>query len=290
MKGTAPRGLSSADDIVRAEALKSSVKNRAENVMVVDMTRNDLGRIARLGSVRASSLYDVERYPGQWQMASSVTAEIDDSSLDGLFGALFPSGSVTGAPKHRSMSIIREVEAAPRGIYTGAIGVVEPGRAHFNVAIRTVHVDRSRAPPSSAWAAASCGIRSIATSTTSASSRRRSSRAAIRSSSCSSRSDGVQRQAFVLLQDHLARLAASAAYFGFPPLSMAQIDAALARSIEGCSQAAKVRLRVARDGTVQCDAAPLVDRPTPLRAVLATHAGRSVRRVPLSQDDDEEGV
>jgi para-aminobenzoate synthetase / 4-amino-4-deoxychorismate lyase len=272
MKGTAPRGLSSADDFARAEALRLSVKNRAENVMVVDMTRNDLGRIARLGSVRASSLYDVERYPGQWQMASSVTAEIDDSSLDGLFAALFPSGSVTGAPKHRSMSIIREVEAAPRGIYTGAIGMVEPGRAHFNVAIRTVHVDRVART-------AEFGVGSgIVWDSVD---RDEYDECLVKASILTRRdpefelleSIGWSPEAgFVLLDDHLARLAASAAYFGFPPLSTPQIDAALAGSIEGCSQAAKVRLRVARDGTVRCDAAPLVARPTPLQTVLAKHA------------------
>ncbi len=144
MKGTAPRGLWARADRALADALRSSPKNRAENVMVVDMTRNDLGRIARTGSVEATSLFDVERYPLQWQMASTVHARTG-AALPALFSALFPSGSVTGAPKHRSMSIISELEAEPRGIYTGAIGYLSPnGRQHFNVAIRTVAIDRDR--------------------------------------------------------------------------------------------------------------------------------------------------
>lgn len=269
MKGTAPRALSSADDAARAGALHHSPKNRAENVMVVDMTRNDLGRIARLGSVRAASLYDVERYPGQWQMVSSVTAEVEDGSLDALFEALFPSGSVTGAPKHRSMSIIRDVEAAPRGIYTGAIGMVEPGRAHFNVAIRTVHVDR-------AAGVAEFGVGSgIVWDSVD---RDEYDECLVKASILTRRDPAFELlesiawtpgEGFVLLRDHLERLTASAEYFGFAAPSLRQIDEALEGSIDGHSQIAKVRLLVARDGSVRCEAEPLVERATPLRAVLA---------------------
>ena len=145
MKGTAPRGLWPAADRLQAERLRASAKNRAENVMVVDMVRNDLGRIAETGSVEATSLFDVERYPLQWQMTSTVQARVRDRELPRLFEALFPSGSVTGAPKHSSMAIIRELETRPRGIYTGAIGYLSPnGRGHFNVAIRTIAIDRER--------------------------------------------------------------------------------------------------------------------------------------------------
>lgn len=144
MKGTASRGRWSADDRARGEALRASPKNRAENVMVVDMVRNDLGRIARTGSVETPSLFDVERYPLQWQMTSSVRAR-SDAGFSAVLGALFPSGSVTGAPKHRSMSIIRDLEPSPRGVYTGAIGYLSPhGRQHFSVAIRTVTIDKAR--------------------------------------------------------------------------------------------------------------------------------------------------
>jgi chorismate binding enzyme/Amino-transferase class IV len=101
MKGTARRGLSVADDRLRAAALQASGKNRAENVMVVDMTRNDLGRIARVGTVAGPSMYHVARYPAQWQMISTVTAEVDNPSLPALFAALFPSGSVTEEARRR---------------------------------------------------------------------------------------------------------------------------------------------------------------------------------------------
>ena len=145
MKGTAARGWWPAQDTARGEELQRSEKNRAENVMIVDMVRNDLGRIARTGSVSANPLFAVARYPLQWQMTSRVTAVAPDATLLDLFGAMFPSGSVTGAPKHSAMDIIRDLESTPRGIYTGAIGYLSPeGRAHFNVAIRTVVVDREK--------------------------------------------------------------------------------------------------------------------------------------------------
>ena len=145
MKGTAPRGWWAAQDAARAEELHRSEKNRAENVMIVDMVRNDLGRIATTGSVCAVSLFDVERYPLQWQMTSRVRADAPGTGLAAIFESMFPSGSITGAPKHSAMGIIQELESTPRGIYTGAIGYLSPqGRAHFNVAIRTVVIDRER--------------------------------------------------------------------------------------------------------------------------------------------------
>ena len=111
--------------------------------MVVDMVRNDLGRIARPGSVEAAPLFEIERYPLQWQMTSTVEARTSSPELPALFEALFPAGSITGAPKHSSMAIIRELETRPRGVYTGAVGYWSPnGRGHFNVAIRTVCIDR----------------------------------------------------------------------------------------------------------------------------------------------------
>jgi len=142
MKGTAPRGLSWRDDETRARELHESEKNRAENVMIVDMIRNDLGRIARTGTVKVRSLFDIERYPTLLQMTSTVAAETAAPVSD-IFGALFPCASITGAPKVRTMEIIAELEDGPRGVYTGCIGWWAPGRqAQFNVAIRTVHIDR----------------------------------------------------------------------------------------------------------------------------------------------------
>jgi para-aminobenzoate synthetase/4-amino-4-deoxychorismate lyase len=142
MKGTARRGPWPERDREIAAALRASDKERAENLMIVDMVRNDLGRIARPGSVVTSSLFDLERYASVWQMTSTVEARTD-APLPEIFRALFPSASVTGAPKIRATELIARLETSPRGLYTGAVGFVGPGRrARFNVAIRTAVVDR----------------------------------------------------------------------------------------------------------------------------------------------------
>ena len=144
MKGTVSRGLWADADLERREWLRSSQKNRAENVMIVDMMRNDLGRIAVPGTVEVPQLFEVERYPTVWQMTSTVTCE-SEHPLDEIMAALFPCASITGAPKRRTMEIIAELETSPRRIYTGTIGVIRSnGDAVFNVAIRTVLVDRRK--------------------------------------------------------------------------------------------------------------------------------------------------
>jgi para-aminobenzoate synthetase/4-amino-4-deoxychorismate lyase len=143
MKGTAPRGLTRADDLQQAQRLTCCPKNRAENLMIVDMARNDLGRIARIGSVRVPRLFEAERYATLWQMTSTVVA-CTDAPLPEIFRALFPAASITGAPKIRATHVIHALERVPRGVYTGAIGVVLPDRrAQFNVAIRTLHHDKA---------------------------------------------------------------------------------------------------------------------------------------------------
>jgi len=143
MKGTAPRGRTPAEDDANAAWLHHSEKNRAENVMIVDMIRNDLGRIADLGTVNVPALFTVERYPTVLQMTSTVTARTP-AAFASIMAALFPCASITGAPKVRTMQIIAELETTPRGVYTGCIGYLAPDRAaHFNVAIRTVTVDRA---------------------------------------------------------------------------------------------------------------------------------------------------
>lgn len=142
MKGTAPRGLWFEQDLEHAKRLRESDKERSENVMIVDMVRNDLGRVARPGSVRVTNLFDVERYPTVLQLTSTVTADTDATLVE-VMRALFPAASITGAPKPRTMEIIAGVECSPRRIYTGTIGFIEPGRAQFNVAIRTMAVHRA---------------------------------------------------------------------------------------------------------------------------------------------------
>tara|TARA_R110002096_G_scaffold84375_5_gene194812 strand:- start:1537 stop:2610 length:1074 start_codon:yes stop_codon:yes gene_type:complete len=142
MKGTAPRDADAGRDAGLALELQASEKARAENLMIVDLLRNDIARIAKVGSVKVPELYVVESYTTVHQMVSRVQGQLADAgSMATLMTALFPCGSVTGAPKIRAMEIIREVEPAPRGVYCGAFGWMAPdGRAAFNVTIRTLSV------------------------------------------------------------------------------------------------------------------------------------------------------
>lgn len=144
MKGTSRRGRWLQEDEHLARALATSEKERAENVMIVDLMRNDIGRVARAGTVRTPELFRLEQYPTLWQMTSTVEGQLPPATtLVDLFRALFPCGSVTGAPKIRSMDIIAALEQQPRGLYTGTIGFVRPGGdCVFNVAIRTIVIDR----------------------------------------------------------------------------------------------------------------------------------------------------
>ena len=142
MKGTAPRGRTTREDAAIAEWLQNDPKNRSENLMIVDLIRNDLGRVARFGTVHAEELFAVERLPTLWQMTSTVTAELrPDAGFEQIFRALFPCGSITGAPKVRAMQLIGELEDGPRGVYTGAIGFFSPRQTVFNVAIRTLELE-----------------------------------------------------------------------------------------------------------------------------------------------------
>jgi para-aminobenzoate synthetase/4-amino-4-deoxychorismate lyase len=138
MKGTAPRGKTLEEDLLLAEQLRRDSKNRAENLMIVDLLRNDLGRIAATGSVKVPEIFTIEKYQTLLQMTSTVTATLSpEVSYYEIFRSLFPCGSVTGAPKIRAMQIIHELETEPRGIYTGAIGYFAPdAQAVFNVPIR----------------------------------------------------------------------------------------------------------------------------------------------------------
>jgi para-aminobenzoate synthetase/4-amino-4-deoxychorismate lyase len=142
MKGTAPRGRTTREDRERAEWLRNDAKNRSENVMIVDLVRNDLGRLCEFGSVEVRDLFAVERYPAVWQMTSTVTGALRaDVGFAEIFRALFPCGSITGAPKVRAMQLAAQVEDGPRGVYTGAIGYFSAERTAFNVAIRTLELD-----------------------------------------------------------------------------------------------------------------------------------------------------
>jgi para-aminobenzoate synthetase/4-amino-4-deoxychorismate lyase len=142
MKGTAARGTDAVTDVLAREELAGSTKNRAENLMIVDLLRNDLGRISRIGSVQVRDLFTVETYPTLHQMVSTVEAKLKPGfDIGDLVPALFPCGSITGAPKIHAMELIAELEESPRGVYCGAIGYFAPdGSARFNVAIRTLTI------------------------------------------------------------------------------------------------------------------------------------------------------
>jgi para-aminobenzoate synthetase/4-amino-4-deoxychorismate lyase len=143
MKGTRPRGRTTSEDRCLVEQLAASAKERAENLMIVDLLRNDVGRISEYGAVAVPKLFEVERYETVQQMTSTITSRLlPEVGLVEILQALFPSGSVTGAPKIRTMEIINALENSPRQIYTGCIGFASPGpEALFNVVIRTLLID-----------------------------------------------------------------------------------------------------------------------------------------------------
>lgn len=283
MKGTAPRGYWPAQDDALGRALRASEKNRAENVMIVDMVRNDVGRIAQIGSVKASSLFEVERYPLQWQMTSTVEGATETRSLLRLFEAMFPSGSITGAPKHSSMGIIRELETTPRGIYTGAIGYVSPrGRGHFNVAIRSVVIDRSEGTAEFGvgsgivWDSVDrdeydeCLLKARVIGSVGA-------QAQPSPSYVVSEPPAFQLletlrwappEGFALLDRHLARLCASAACFGMA-CNVSEMRRVLQDAVGDLRGPSKVRLLLGGDGGLLCEAVDLVPLNDPLRVALA---------------------
>jgi para-aminobenzoate synthetase/4-amino-4-deoxychorismate lyase len=216
MKGTAARMPGAEADRRQKEQLFSSKKDRAENLMIVDLIRNDLSQIAATGTVNVESLFDIGTFPTVHQMTSTVTARVrPEVGLTEIFRALFPCGSVTGAPKRRTMEIIRELETSPRGVYCGAIGFVSPGReAVFSVAIRTVVVDANTG-------AGEIGIGSGITWDSDAPGELREcidkSAFLIRDSRDFSLIESLRfdQNGYLLLERHLQRLAGSASYFGF---------------------------------------------------------------------------
>jgi para-aminobenzoate synthetase / 4-amino-4-deoxychorismate lyase len=257
MKGTRPRGRWHEEDRALRKDLAGSVKDRAENVMIVDMVRNDLGRVARSGSVRVERLFEVERYPTVWQLTSTVKAATD-ASLTAILGALFPCASITGAPKHQTMGIIARLEDSPRRIYTGSMGFVAPGRrAQFNVAIRTLLVDKATG---AAEYGTGGGI--VWDSVPEDEYRECQVKSAIltRRPQAFSLLETLRWEpgaGYYLLEGHLERLEHSAAYFGFA-LDVAGVRQTLERLAEGLAGGPqKVRLTVRRDGEIRLEAQAL---------------------------------
>lgn len=278
-KGTAPRGNTPTEDSALAQALRSSPKERAENVMIVDLLRNDLSRIAEPFSVQVPRLFHTEALPTVWQMSSDVQARTRaGGSLADVFAALFPCGSVTGAPKVSAMRMIQDLEPAPRGVYCGAFGVVYPGengiRATFNVPIRTVTLRGS---------AATCGIGSDVTSGALAEAEWqewRHKRAFVERASMPfelletlALEDGLLRDA----PAHLARMAAAAAHFAYP-WSQQQVQQCLQQLVQIPTKGVwRVRLLLDVRGQARAEVFVLPPSPQRVRA-FQDHAARPLRR------------
>lgn len=270
MKGTARRGRWAGEDLAVIEQLRGSGKERAENLMIVDLLRNDLGIVAETGSVRVDALFEVETYPTVHQMTSTVSARLrPGTSLTDVFQALFPCGSVTGAPKRRSMEIIAELEKAPRGIYCGAVGCVAPGgQALFSVAIRTLVLDADTN-------ILTMGVGSAVTWDSEASSEY---------AECLGKGVFVTRRGedfrlieslrlengiYTLLDRHMTRLSSSAGYFGFI-CNREKIRQALSDHAAQTPGLCKVRLLLAADGGIDISSEMLVESSGALRVGVSS--------------------
>ena len=272
MKGTAARGATPALDAAAAERLRASPKERAENVMIVDLLRNDLSRIAEPHTVRVPELFHTQALPTVWQMTSDVQARTRSGlRLPDVFAALFPCGSVTGAPKVRAMQLIRELERQPRGIYCGAIGVVRPDghggiAATFNVPIRTVVMRGTQAR---------CSIGSGITASAEAGAEWQEwlhKQAFLARASepfevleTLALVDGVYRHQ----ADHLARMAEAAQHFGYPWQPAAVHACLQALAAQHGSGPWRVRLLLDRFGQPRAEAFALQPTATPVRLQLA---------------------
>lgn len=266
MKGTAPRAAGLLHDRQAADKLAADPKNRAENLMITDLIRNDFGRVAVPDSVRVPLLHTVETYPSVHQMTSSVTAQLRPG-LDAadVLAALYPCGSITGAPKIRAMEIIAELEPEARGLYCGTLGWVEPGgrNAHFNVAIRTLSIEGGKARlglgagivadsvPEDEWAECLTKARFLAPSAP----------LTLIETMRIEAGGAIPR-----LRLHLARLQASATRFAFP-LDLPAIEAQLARLAPETPR--RLRLLLGASGEVALQLSPLPPPPAgPVEACI----------------------
>jgi para-aminobenzoate synthetase/4-amino-4-deoxychorismate lyase len=274
MKGTAHRGRDSEEDAQMAAWLTADEKNRAENIMIVDLMRNDLGRICSTGSVQVSDLFAVERYPALLQMTSTVKGELKPAtSCYEIFRSLFPCGSITGAPKVRTMQAIRELEGEPRGIACGAIGFFSPGGdAVFSVAIRTLTLQNQPRQTQEVQMRVGSGIT-------------HDSDPAAEYEECLLKSRFLTRtlpqfelietmawdKDFVLLDLHLKRLQKSAEYFDFP-IDPGRTRTELYQFAKGFEKGTRhrVRLLLARSGSISISSTPLSPVRNPALLLLSS--------------------
>ena len=270
MKGTVKRGRTTLEDKEKAEWLHNSEKNRAENVMIVDMIRNDLGRIAKIGSVHVPELFTTEKYPTLWQMTTSVKASTYASVTD-IFKALFPCASITGAPKVSTMKIISELETTPRRIYTGSIGYVSPNRkASFSVAIRTALIDREI---QTAEYGLGGGIVWDSTSTDEYAEALLKARVLTESPPQFSLLETLlwtPEEGFFLRKKHINRLTDSAGYFDFRA-SKEDVEIYLDDISSSFTSTQRVRLLLDKNGNLSHEAKPfqLTNSLTPMKVCLA---------------------
>ncbi len=268
MKGTRRRGLFPEADDRAAHDLAASEKDRAENVMIVDLIRNDLGRVCDFGTVRVQDLFQIERYETVWQMTSTVAGRTR-AGLSEILAALFPCGSVTGAPKVRTMQILRELERHPRGVYCGCMGWwLADRRAQFNVAIRTICIDTAKGEAEYhtgggiTWDSTVDGERDECNAKTAILNYHRPEFDLLESLAWNG--------GYHVLEEHLERLASSAHYFGFP-FDRAQIEEHLRKKhceLRHQFGVFKVRLLLSRDGTVRIKSGA-ISPLKPLRVALA---------------------
>ncbi len=282
MKGTAPASGDDLLDAVRASQLAADEKNRAENLMIVDLLRNDLGRVARTGSVGVPALFEVKRYSSVLQMTSTVQAQLaPGTTLDALFAALYPCGSITGAPKRRTMEIIHELEPAARGIYTGALGWIDPparpdagfGDFCLSVPIRTLVLQPEQGGVRHGELGVGAGIVHDSAAASEFAECRLKARFLtglpnafeLFETLYATREEGGRH-----LERHLARLAASAAYFGYPyseELARAGVLAACEVLPPGVPH--RLRLALPASGEVTAQTAVLAPLAGPVKVLLA---------------------
>ena len=258
MKGTTNRGLTLEQDRERAAWLAQDAKNRAENMMIVDLLRNDMNRISQTGSERVEHLCSVEQYSTVWQMTSTIKSQLNEGiGLAGLFKALFPCGSITGAPKISTMAIIKATEKAARGVYCGTVGICLPDqRRIFNVAIRTIQLEGKKAiygvgggiTWDSTWKS-----EYIETQQKSAVLYRKNPRFDLIST-------GKVTDGKLTLQDqHLQRLTEAASYFAYP-FDQDKLNQELEETCAQLDKGQDYRLRIAlkKDGSIELEAVPLL--------------------------------
>ncbi|MFJ7756038.1 aminodeoxychorismate synthase component I [Peribacillus muralis] len=272
MKGTVKRGMTLKMDQDHAAWLEASEKNQAENYMIVDLLRNDLGMIAVQGSVQVPQLKEIEKYPTVWQMTSTITADTKpDTTIIDIFKALFPCGSITGAPKIKTMEIISEIENSPRGVYCGAIGYITPeSEAVFNVPIRTVVIDADTGKAEYGVGGGITWDSELTEEYEEAFLKAKllsAERPAYKLLESIKLEDGV----YYLLEEHIERMKHSAVYFGFPFLDSKFRNEVQKHAESNKGELQKVRILLNEKGDFEVSSQPIkpFDSIVPVSVILA---------------------